>query len=244
MRTGLSRSVVRTAATVVIVFVCIGPAAAQKLPSSTTMGTNPAGTVFYSVASGLAKAISGAGAMQSVVQPYTGTSTFLPLLDNGEIDFGVVNAVDMSLAYQGPSAIESRRPKSFSPCPKHAPADARITVDGQPGIQKGVDHQDRLRRQRQARDRRVSGPIWRSGTASSAASASGGLTWDDVKVVPVPAVNDGIDALVQGRADVGNHAVGSAKVKEADATVGVRYVSLDCSPRVKSAYEKLFPVTI
>ena len=32
--------------------------------------------------------------------------------------------------------------------------------------------------------------------------ANAGLTWDDVKVVPVPAVNDGVDALIQGRADV------------------------------------------
>jgi hypothetical protein len=30
------------------------------------------------------------------------------------------------------------------------------------------------------------------------ALATGGLTWKDVKVVPVPAVNDGVDALVKG----------------------------------------------
>ncbi|MBI2369593.1 MAG: hypothetical protein HYV08_05030, partial [Deltaproteobacteria bacterium] len=35
-----------------------------------------------------------------VVQPYTGTSTFLPLINTGELDFGIVNAVDMGLAYQ------------------------------------------------------------------------------------------------------------------------------------------------
>ncbi len=41
--------------------------------------------------------------------------------------------------------------------------------------------------------------IWYHGYA---ALASAGLTWDDVKVVPVPAVNDGVDAVAQGRADV------------------------------------------
>ena len=51
---------------------------AQKLPASTTIGTNPAGTAFYAVSAGLAKVISGAGPMQSIVQPYTGSSTFLP----------------------------------------------------------------------------------------------------------------------------------------------------------------------
>jgi len=62
----------------------IGSADAQKLPASTTIGTNPAGTVFYTVSAGLAKVISGAGPMQSIVQPYTGSSTFMPLLDSGE----------------------------------------------------------------------------------------------------------------------------------------------------------------
>ena len=54
-------------------------AAAQKLPASVTIGTNPAGTVFFAVGAGLSKVISGAGPMQSVVQPYTGSSTFMPL---------------------------------------------------------------------------------------------------------------------------------------------------------------------
>jgi uncharacterized protein len=60
--------------------------------------------------------------------------------------------------------------------------------------------------------------------------ASGGLTWKDVNVVPVPAVNDGIDALVQGRAEVTAGALNMAKIREADASVGVRHLSVDCSP--------------
>jgi hypothetical protein len=71
--------------------------------------------------------------------------------------------------------------------------------------------------------------------------ANAGLTWDDVKVVPVPAVNDGVDAVVQGRADVTNHAIGAAKVREADASVGVRYLSLDCSPQGEERVRKAVP---
>jgi TRAP transporter TAXI family solute receptor len=214
--------------------------AAQKLPSSTTMGTNPAGTVFYSVASGLAKAISGAGAMQSVVQPYTGTSTFLPLLDNGEIDFGVVNAVDMGLAYQGPHRLKAGGRNPFP----HVP-NTRLLMRGSPLMASLVSKKEStIKTVYDVKGKRVTGEypahlaVWYSVFGSL---ASGGLTWDDVKVVPVPAVNDGIDALVQGRADVGNHAVGSAKVKEADATVGVRYVSLDCSPQGQERIRKAVP---
>ena len=58
------------------------------------------------------------------------------------------------------------------------------------------------------------------------------------KVVPVPAVNEGVDALIQGRADVTTHAIGSAKVKEADAAVGIRYIPLDCSPARRRAHQE------
>jgi TRAP-type uncharacterized transport system substrate-binding protein len=71
--------------------------------------------------------------------------------------------------------------------------------------------------------------------------ASAGLTWTDVQVVPVPAVNDGVDALVQGRADVTEHAINSAKTREADAAVGVRHVTIDCSPEGQARLEKAVP---
>ena len=224
---------------IAIAFLSGGPVEAQ-LPGSTAIGTNPAGTVFYAVASGLAKVISGAGPMQSVVQPYTGTSTFLPLLDNGEIDFGVVNAVDMSLAYQGPTRLKVGGRNPFP----HVP-NTRLLMRGSPLMASLVSRKDStIKTVFDVKGKRVTGEypahlaVWYSVFGSL---ASGGLTWDDVKVVPVPAVNEGIDALVQGRADVSNHAVGSAKIKEADAAVGVRYVSLDCSLRGEERIKKAVP---
>jgi hypothetical protein len=57
----------------------------------------------------------------------------------------------------------------------------------------------------------------------------------------VPAVNEGIDALVQGRADVTLSAIDSAKVKEADAAVGVRHISLDCSGEGEKRLRRAVP---
>lgn len=212
---------------------------AQKVPNSTTIGSNPAGSLFYSVASGLAKVISGAGPMQAVVQPYTGSSTFLPLLDSGELDFGIVNAVDMGMAYQGPKLkVGGRNPLPHSPS-------TRLIMRGSPLLTSLVSRKDGpIKTVADVKGKRVTGEypahlaVWFSVFGSL---ASGGLTWDDVKVVPVPAVNDGIDALVQGRADVSNHTVDSAKIKEADAAVGVRFVSLDCSAQGQARIKKAVP---
>ena len=90
---------------------------AQQLPRSVTVASNPPGTVFYALASGLAKIASDGAPMQMAVQPYSGTSTFLPLLDSGEIDFGINNAVDMALSYQGAERLKigGRNPFQHTP---------------------------------------------------------------------------------------------------------------------------------
>src|SRR4030095_16013608 len=80
--------VLASLSTAIIVLPVTHSADAQNLPASTTIGTNPAGTAFYAVSAGLAKVISGAGSMQSIVQPYTGSSNFLPLPGNGHIYTG------------------------------------------------------------------------------------------------------------------------------------------------------------
>ena len=85
-----------------IALMCVSAGAqAQQLPKSVAIGSNPPGSLFYALASGLAKVISDAAAIQAQVQPYAGTSTFVPLFDTGELEFGVVNAVDMGMVYRG-----------------------------------------------------------------------------------------------------------------------------------------------
>jgi uncharacterized protein len=232
---------------VIMLLLTVGSAAAQKLPASTTIGTNPAGTAFYAVAAGLAKVISTTGSMQSTVQPYTGSSTFLPLLDSGELDFGIVNAVEMNLGFQGPARLKI---SGKNPLP-HVP-NTRLIMRGSPLSVSLVVRKDApMKTIHNVRGMRVTGEypaniaIW---FHVYTVLANAGMTWNDVKVVPVPAVNDGVDALVQGRADAANHAIGVAKVKEADAAIGVRYLSLDCSAagdaRVRKAVPGYYLITL
>ena len=231
----------------VIILATSGSGQAQKLPASTTIGTNPAGTAFYAVSAGLAKVISGAGPMQSIVQPYTGSSTFLPLLDSGELNFGIVNAVEMNLGYQGPAKLKI---SGKNPLP-HVP-NTRLIMRGSPlHVSLVVRKDSPIKTVQDIKGKRVTGEypaniaIW---FHIFTELANAGLTWDDVKVVPVPAVNDGVDALIQGRADVSNHAIGVAKIKEADAAVGVRFLSLDCSAqgdaRVRNAVPGYYLITL
>ncbi|HLN86992.1 MAG TPA: TAXI family TRAP transporter solute-binding subunit [Candidatus Limnocylindrales bacterium] len=228
------------ATAIITLLLIVNSAGAQKLPVSTTIGTNPAGTAFYAVSAGLAKVISGVGPMQSIVQPYTGSSTFLPLLDSGELDFGIINAVEMNLGYQGPAKVKIG---GKNPLP-HVP-NTRLIMRGSPlRVSLVVRKDSPIKSLQDIKGKRVTGEypaniaIWYHVYTEL---ANAGLTWDDVKVVPVPAVNDGVDALVQGRADVSNHAIGVAKIKEADAAVGVRFLSLDCSAQGDARVRKAVP---
>jgi TRAP transporter TAXI family solute receptor len=200
-----------------------------QLPKSAVIGTNTPGTVFYALAGGLAKVASESGPVQMTVQPYSGTSTFLPLLNNGELDFGIVNGVDMGMAYQGPQRLKVGGKNDFP----HSP-NTRLVMRGAPLIIGLLVKKDSpLKSVHDIKGKRVTGEypahqaVWFN---MFGMLASGGLTWKDVNVVPVPAVNDGIDALVQGRAEVTAGALNMAKIREADASVGVRHLSVDCSP--------------
>ena len=228
---------------IALVAVAATIVSAQSMPKQVIVGTNPPGTTFYAVASGLAKVVSGHAGTQMVVQPHSGTSTMLPLMNTGEMEFGVVNAVDMGLSYRGPNFKIGGR----NPFP-HAP-NLRLVMRGSP-LMVGllVKKDSPIKTAADVKGKRFTGEypahlaVWYNMFGHLSAA---GLTWNDVKVVPVPAVNDGVDALVQGRADVTQHALNSAKVKEADAAVGVRHLSDDCSPegekRLRTAVPGYYP---
>ena len=228
----------------VLLMVSAVPASSQQLPRSVTVASNPPGSVFYALASGLSKVASEGAPFQMVVQPYTGTSTFLPLLDSGEIDFGINNAVDMALSYQGPERLKIGGRNPF----QHTP-NVRLVMRGSILMTAFLARKDSgIKTIFDIKGKRVTGeyPAQLANWYNVFGFLTGaGMKWEDVKIIPVPAANEGVDALVQGRADVALHAIDSAKVKEADAAIGVRHISLDCSPqgekRLRAAVPGYYP---
>jgi len=229
---------------IILLLVVISSSDAQPLPRSVTVASNPPGTVFYALASGLSKVASEGSPMQLVVQPYSGTSTFLPLLDSGEIDFGINNAVDLALSYQGSERLKIGGRNPF----QHTP-NVRLVMRGAILMTAFLVRKDApIKSIQDVRGKRLTGeyPAQLANWYNVFGFLAGaGMKFDDVKIVPVPGANEGVDALIQGRADVALHAIDSAKVKEADAAIGVRHISLDCSPqgekRLRAAVPGYYP---
>jgi TRAP-type uncharacterized transport system substrate-binding protein len=166
------------AGAVCVVAIGLEASWAQTAPPAASIGANPPGTVFYAVASGLAKVAGEAGTARLTVQPHTGSSTFLPLLESGELELGVVNAVDMALAYRGPAfKIGGRNPLPAAP-------GIRLVMRGSPlQIALLVRKDSPIRNVQDVRGKRVTGEypahlaVWYN---MFGLLASGGLTWSDV----------------------------------------------------------------
>src|SRR5262245_22796599 len=116
-----------TGVQLVLILLALDVGQAQQLPKSVNIGSNPPGSVFYALASGLAKVVSEVTPIQMAVQPYTGTSTFMPLLNSGELDFGINNFVDLALAFQRPERLKVGGRNPFPHIPN-----VRLVMRGSP----------------------------------------------------------------------------------------------------------------
>ena len=58
------------------------------------IASNPQGSIFYSASVAIGKLLDEKLKMQVRVQPMGGSSTYIPLLNRGETDFGLTNVDD------------------------------------------------------------------------------------------------------------------------------------------------------
>lgn len=229
-------AVVLLAAVTLMAFSVSGAAQA----TSVSIATNPSGSLFYAIAAGIAATVSEHSSIAVDVIPYGGSTAFLPLVNEGvEVDFGTSNAVDTGLAFRGPGfQIGGRNP--FEPAP-----DLRLAVPvGAFTAGFFVRADSDIRTVADLRGRRVAGgypaqlAVWFDGLALLTGC---GMSWDDVRVVSVPGVNEGLDALIDGRVDAAAGAVGAAKLEEAEASVGVRMISACSGEDVERRLQEQVP---
>ena len=70
--------------------------------------------------------------------------------------------------------------------------------------------------------------------------ATEGMSIKDLKPIMVPNLVRGVDEFIGGRADITTFALGSAKVAEADAAVGIRFISLQNTPEALKGLKSEF----
>jgi uncharacterized protein len=208
---------------------------AQDKPKILRWATFPPGSVNQVMVSAMASLVDKHYKSSSRVASFTGYRDYVPLIDKGESDFGILNALDAWGAYHGKVPFYSERNKNLRLL-WAAPA-GKITVL--------VRADSKYKAVAEIKGARVSGGYDAHMVCrylAEAALATAGLTFKDVTVLPMATVIPGIQALMDGRVEAATCAApGMPIVREADARVGVRWLPINFSPEGVKRMRQIFP---
>lgn len=185
-----------------------------------TIGSNPAGSAYFLIAGGFAKLFQEKLKIRSTAQPHGGSSVYLPLLEKGEITLGLNSSLDSGMAVAGQSPFKARH--------KNVRMLARIWIIPYAYMVKessGIKSVEDLRGKRVVVNVKTNVSL---GQANRTLLATGGLTEADLEPVDSGGVVEGINLVVEDRADAATVAATMPAMKKAHATVpgGLRIVAL------------------
>lgn len=210
------------------------PAAAQTVG----IGTNPQGSLYYRVGATVAKLMSDHLDIRARVQPFSGSSTYIPLLNNNEIQLGIINVSDAVKARKGVDAFEGRPQPNIQLLNVMFPLPFTLLVPADSPI-KSISEVKGLRLPTAFTSQTTINDL------QEAILANAGLTPDDIRGYPVPNVFTGAEAVGDGRVDAATTAVGIAAIQKSNLKLrsrgGVRFVSIDTSPEAVARMSAVVP---
>jgi TRAP transporter TAXI family solute receptor len=216
----------------------VGAATLAALPASAQtygIGTGKQGFWTYSAGAAIAKVATDNG-LNLRIQPYGGTSAYVPAVNAKEIEFGLANELETNYAVTGKVIYEGKPQPEVRIVAILSPLYSVLFVRKDSPIKTIAD----LKGKRVPSDfvsQRVL-DVLVQGTLANA-----GLTYADVQKVPVPNVVGGANEFAEGKADTFMFALGAGAVAETDAKVGgVRVLPIDPSKEAMDRMRKFIPV--
>ena len=186
-----------------------------------TIGTNPAGSIYFTLGGGLAKVLTEKMGVQAIVQPFAGSSVYLPLVDNGEVTAGLSSTLDSGAAYRGDLEYKGRATKKLRSLARIFSLPYTFTVRADSGIKTVAD----LKGKKVVMEFKA---LLGLRPMNEALIQAGGLKLSDVTPMTVAGLKQGLDALADKAVDATAVAAGIAMVQEANASIpgGVRYLDV------------------
>lgn len=153
--------------------------ASAEIPRSATLATHGVGSLYNALGTGIATVLSRNTPMVVRVQPFAGPPAWLPSMDQGDTDMGVLTGADAVTSYKG--IILYKRPFKNT---------RLLTVGGAIQLSFYVDKNSAMQTVADLKGKRLPAEFAATPIVSlstKAALATADLTYDDV--VPVPVSN-------------------------------------------------------
>lgn len=199
------------------------------------MGTGKQGFFTYSAGAAISKVASDNG-LNMRVQPFGGTSAYVPAVNAREVDFGLANELETTYAVTGEGVYKGKQQPNVRVVSILTPLRTAFFVRKDSPIRSIADLKGK-RVPVEYTNQRVLHTLTRGMLANA------GLSIDDISPVPVPNVGRGADDFATGKADVFFFALGAGKVSETDAKVGgIRALPFSPDPAAVARTRKLVPV--
>lgn len=181
------------------------------------IGTGFIGSSMHALGTVMAKNMQQNLRMRVTARPSAGPSAFLPLVNNGELAMGLSSAGEANAAYNG---IDTEPKKDVRTVARIFAMPFAFIVRKDSGIKTISD----LRGKKVVLDFAAAQAL---SDMSQTMLDGAGISRSDVEVVTVSSVGRGIEAVVEGNADAAPGSVSMSAVRKANATVGVRVLSLE-----------------
>jgi TRAP transporter TAXI family solute receptor len=201
------------------------------LPRTVAIASNLPGTGAHALASGLSAVASKVTTISAKVQPFNGPNAWMPLLEEGEIEFGIINILDSNMAATGTGNYKKAYPMIRIVAGGVFPFTGGIMVRDKSEIKTGAD----LKGKRMAWD---FGGHAITQTWQNAAMEVLGVKASDVTQVRFSNLNDAIRGVPEGKVDATFSAIGIGINEEANAMEPIRFLNMPNSPAANKILAK------
>ena len=209
-------------------------AAASAQAQTVGIVTTPAGSFSNSAGQAMAKVLVDKANLRAVVQAQG--STGFEEVETGAAEFNVSNSFDGTFYATGTGDYQGEGPK---PAIRYGAALIPYRVAMHVRADSPIKSIHDLKGKRVSSDFNAQKTI---GRIIEAHLANAGLGWNDVVRVPTPNVVRQAEDFMSGKVDVLFFALGSAAIKQANASVGgVRVLEVDTSPGAMKRAQALIP---
>ena len=208
----------------------------------TVFATNPQGSLGYRTGIAVAKTVTAkAPGLTPRPQPMGGSTTYIPIVNRGEVDFGFTNGMEAYYAYNGIGTFKDRPHRDLRLVGRMFPLRTGIATVTDFGARTVYDLA-------KLKGKRITSKYTSLSIIEvfiQGVLANGNLSYSDFKKVPVSGFAKGIFALGEGNTDISWISLGSGAGRKVNTQLrkrgGFVYLDMDPSPAATARFSKIMP---